>query len=122
MSKSAPKSLVLVVKELGHVPSFKNTKAIAFNRRTRKRFIRTDPKKKDWMERCIRNFEFQLSSAFPTGGAGTVMEPPARSSIASSLPLDDSLAWIPELHVVCERVAPGEEGAAIIIEMMEREI
>ena len=112
--------LVLAVRGLGHVPSFKNTKAIAFNRRTRKRFIRTDPKKKEWMERCIRSFASQLSCAFRIDGAATATVLPARSWIASSLPLDDALAWIPEHHVTCEPVPPGQEGAVLVIEPLAR--
>lgn len=108
--------LTIHVKSIGAVPSFKNTKQIARNRKTKQPFIMTDPKKKKWMEACTESFELQLFCATQTSAGGILTAPPPRFLIVSSLPLDDSRQWIPELRVSSEDCPKGEEGATIIIE------
>lgn len=108
----------LAVRNIGPAPSFKNTKSIGRNRKTKRPFIMTNPKKKKWMEACIQSFESQLFCVIQIGDGGTLTAPPPRSLIASSLPLDDSRQWIPELHVLSEDCDKGNEGATIIIEKL----
>lgn len=104
------KGIRLVVKGLGHVPSFKNKKMI-----TRGKLI-TDPKKQAWMEKAAAAIESQLRCLFQTEGAGTVTEQSLRSLILTLLPLDDSLDWIGVPSGSWRRVKKGEEGAVIEIE------
>ena len=105
--------ITLAVRQQGHVPSFENKKRV-----TRQGGLITDPKTKAWMERCILGFESQLFCGSATIGGGMPTGLQQRFLIASSLPLDDSRQFIPELHVYCEEVAKGEEGAIIIIEKL----
>ncbi len=106
--------IVLAVKHQGHVPSFKNCKRAV--RKGKHATIITEPETKKWMERCIQGFESQLFCGSATTADGMPTAQHRHSSIVSSLPLDDSRQWIPELHVVCEEVCKGDEGAVIIIE------
>ena len=108
--------IVLSVKQQGHVPSFKTQKRAAINRQTGQAMIVTGRKEKEWMQRCIQSFESQLFCACQTIGPVTPTAPPLHCSIASSLPLDDSRQWLPELHVYVQEVRKDEEGATIIIE------
>lgn len=97
------------VKGLGEIPSFKNTKMI-----TRGKLI-TDPKKQKRMERITRAIEYQLRCALLIDETGTVMECIPPSKIVSSLPLDDSLAWIGSHSVNWRRVKKGDEGFELCI-------
>lgn len=108
MTGSPP--IKLVVKGLGDVPSFKNSKMIARGR------LITDPEKQRWMERCTKAFESQLRSWCQTAGIVISTEQPALSRIASSMPLDDCLHWIPKVSVSWRGVSKGEEGAVVSIE------
>jgi hypothetical protein len=103
-------TIKLSVKGLGHVPSFKNSKMW-----TGRKLI-TKPERQVWMDRCTRSFESQLRSAYQTSYTGTQTVPSLHSWIASSIPRDDSVHWIPELRVSVAFVEPGEEGAEIVIE------
>lgn len=119
-SQSAPqpsRGIHLRIRGIDHVPSFKNTKSI-FKKKTGQRFIGTAPKKKKWMDQATQILESQLRSEFQTRGIGTSMEPPARYSIASLIPLDDSRQWIKELTVTYVKVPKGEEGADIVVEQI----
>jgi len=109
--------LTLQIRGLSHVPSFKNTKMIIT--RPKPRLI-TDPRKKQWMERAIRLIESQFAGAFPMRADETVGAWRKRLQIASCLPLDDSLGWMIPGPQSVVRVAPGEEGADIVIEPMAR--
>jgi hypothetical protein len=104
--------IVLQVKGLGHVPSFKNTKMM-----TRGRLI-TDPAKQKWMDRCIQSFVSQLCSLSQT--EGSVMRTERCQQYAMSLlaQFDDSLDWICEIKIVAHPriVAKGTEGAIVILE------
>lgn len=108
--------LTLEVLGMGHVPSFKNSKQISVNRRTGKRFLRTDTKKAEWMERAIRALEYQLTCAFQTDAAATSTGLSARSWIASSTPADDSWKHIAEITIRAVTVPHGNEGARIQIQ------
>lgn len=109
----------LAVKNQGHVPSFKTQKRAGLHRVTGKPFVVSKKEIREWMERCTQSFESQLFSASLITAGGTLMEPRPLSSIVSSLPLDDSRQWIPELHIYCQEVSKGEEGAIIIIEQIQ---
>jgi hypothetical protein len=100
----------LSVRGLGHVPSFKNSKQW-----TGRKLI-TKPERQKWMAQCIRSFESQLRSTFLTGEKGMQTGLNRQSWIALSLPLDDSVSWIPEISVRVVRVPAGDEGADILIE------
>jgi hypothetical protein len=102
--------IVLEVRGLGPVPAFKNSKLL-----TRGKII-TKPEYKQWMERCVQAFAFQLFSAIRACDAGTSTEQPALCLIVSLLPEDDCWTILPELHVRAERCPKGEEGATITIE------
>lgn len=108
-------TLTLKVQGVGHIPSFKNAKRVATNRKTNKSFLRTREDIKSWMGECIKSFESQLDSAIPTIDAGIQMAPSRRSLIASSVPLDDSRQHVAEIHIYTEDCLPGEEGATIEI-------
>lgn len=106
--------IVLNVKHLGHVPSFKNKKRIRVAKGKPISF--TEAKTRRWMDRVIQSFESQLFCATQTIGDVTLTVPCPHSLIVSSLPLDDSRQWIAELHVSALDVDRTEEGATIIIE------
>lgn len=94
-----------------HIPSFKNCKRIYGKR------LVTEKKVKERFNRIIRVIEYHLSSLFLTGGDVTRTGESLPSWIASSMPLDDSLDWIPESNGwKVRRVPKGEEGAIITIE------
>lgn len=102
----------LVVSGQGHVPSFKNSKMLAHGR------LITLPERQKWMEQCRESFVSQLSSASQTSADGISTEPCPPSSIASSLPEDDSVNDICELVVRIERVEKGQEGATIEVDRL----
>lgn len=108
----------LRIKNLGHVPSFKNNKRAILDRKTGKMRTLTEPKTKQWMEDAIQSFVLQLLWASQTieGEIPTGHSP--HSWIASSLPLDDSWQWIPKLDISCHKVVKDEEGAQITIEKL----
>lgn len=108
--------IALSVKHQGPVPAFKNSKALVVINGKPRMF--TKKEYKQWMKRCIRSFESQLFCVTQIGGGGTPTVPLLHSSIASSLPHDDSWDWIPQLSVYAELCPKGEEGAAIIIEQL----
>lgn len=108
--------IVLSVKNQGPVPTFKNNKRIALNRKTGQQFLMTDEKTKQWMTQCIRSFELQLFCATRIGDAEMPMVQHQPSSIASSLPLDDSWVWCPEINIRAELCEKGNEGATVTIE------
>jgi len=104
--------IVLVVKDLGHVPSFKNSKML-----TRGRLI-TKPERQKWMARCIQSFLAQLSCSSQTIA---VEMRAARSTpylTAWSPRFDDSVQWIPDIKITTQIVAKGKEGAIVILEKL----
>ena len=98
----------LTIRGIGHVPSFKNSRVL---------FL-TNPRNRAWMEWCQDRFESQFFSAFQTAADGMPTAACPHSWIVSAAPLDDSVDWIPELHVLVERVSKGGEGADILIERL----
>lgn len=109
-------SIVLEVRGLGHVPAFKNSKALGKNWKTGKPTLRTKDSHKAWMERCIESFVSQLRFAHQTAGGETGTGLSLPCWIASSLPCDDSRQWIREASWRWEEAAKGEEGATMRIE------
>jgi hypothetical protein len=103
------------VQGLGEIPSFKNKKQIGRSFK-KKAVLFTKPKVKQQMERITRAIECRLRSSFLTVGIAMGTECIPLSRIVSSLPLDDSLAWIPEHSVNWRRVNKGEEGFELTIE------
>lgn len=110
------KPVVLHVKGAGHVPSFKNKKRAIVDARTGKSRTLTEPKTKEWMAKCEASFESQLRCAYQTIATGTPTVRSLRSWIACVVPLNDSVRHIIEETIRVEFVAPGEEGASIVIE------
>jgi hypothetical protein len=100
---------------MGHVPSFKNKKRVA-RKRNGPLFLMTEPKTKKWMDACIQSFVLQFTSVSQITEGVMLTGPYQVFWTALSLPLDDSLQWVPEQHVYCEEVEKGKEGATIIIE------
>ena len=105
------------IQGMDNVPSFKNSKMIV--RIKGRPALITNPKKQQWMSRCITAIEFQLRSLFQTSETAMATVPRARSLILSSLPLDDSLVWI-ESHCVSWRKVPkGQEGFIMVVEKID---
>lgn len=101
-SGAGPVLLRLEVKGIGAVPSFKNSKQIVRNRRTKVPLLITDPKKKKWMERAIQSLRSQLTSTSKTVGQETLMAapPPCLTALLKhSMAFDDNRHWIPHLSV-----------------------
>lgn len=107
------KVVVLEVSGLGPVPAMKNNKMIARGR------LITNPKRQEWMSRCISLFVSQFISASRTTGDATWTGQRQRSSIALSLPADDCWTWIQELRIRASKCQKGEEGATIRVEPIE---
>ena len=108
---SNPKSLKLYIRE-GHICSFKNSKMLSRGR------LITDPTKQKKMERYTRAIESQLRSLYQTAGGETGTGLSLRSWIALSVPLDDSIQWVPEITIKAHPVSKGQEGANITIEAL----
>lgn len=100
----------LIIQNLGHIPSFKNSKLL-----TRGRLI-TDPKKQKVMELITQAIESQLNSYTAIKDGETWMEGCQQSLIAWSKQFDDSSDWIPEIRITSKHVQKGNEGAIILIE------
>ncbi len=109
----------ILIKGMGHVPSFKNNKRAILDTRTGRMRTMTDAKTQAWMKRAILVLESQLRSLLVTDVTGTVTGLIQPCKIASSVPLDDCLDWIPEHSVSVRTVSKGEEGAEILIEAYE---
>lgn len=79
----------------------------------------TDPKKQKLMKLYMQSIESALCSAYQIIEGEMQTGQSLQSWIASSLPLDDSLDWIPESDGYRTiRVPKGEEGMDIIIEQI----
>lgn len=81
----------------------------------------TEPKVKQWMDRCIRSLQSQFTSAFQTIGEETLMDAAQQCLIALSKhsgQFDDCWQWIPKETLTSEKCEKGEEGCEIIIEML----
>lgn len=109
MPSSGPTALILCVKGLGHVPSFKNGKMLARGR------LITGPKKQKWMEACIESFVSQLRFLSQTKEGATLTDA-LQQFLTASLPQDDCWQNVPELHLKVVPDEKGHEGAVITID------
>lgn len=111
-----PRRIVLEIAVPGNVPSFKNKKR-AFVADDGTPGLSTLRKVKKRMAAIIQGIELALCIEYRTRGGATGTGCTLQSWIASSLPLDDSLDWIPESDGYrVEYVEPGKEGVVIILE------
>jgi hypothetical protein len=116
--------LRLKIVGIGNVPSFKNTKKIITIRQRGKKprpSLITDPKKKAWMEEAIGQLESQLRGWFQIAAAGMPGAWLRRWQTVSSALEDDSIYHMLPGEQRVRRVAKGEEGCEILIELMEEE-
>lgn len=109
-SPASSSPVLLTIRGLGHVPSFKNLKVIG------RGGLYTKPRAKAWMQACADSFALQLLLEFRTRENATPTGHSRQSWIASVSPRDDSVREIPEVHIVVVRVLKGEEGADLLIE------
>lgn len=125
MSNSPPTKprLVLHVRGIGNVPSFKNTKKIIqlkINGKLRPS-LATDPKKARWMESCIQSFVCQLYSSSLIADVATSLACSRQSAIALCTPEDDSWLDLEIGFAKCQKVDDGEEGVCVIIVKNEKD-
>lgn len=112
--------MTLEIKGVGPVVSFKNSKVMITKGKGGKPLPRpmlvTKAEFKRQMQKIVESFVSQLLCASQTtdGGMGTVQL--RRSLTALSMPADDSLNDIQEIHLYLERVDEGQEGALIQIQ------
>jgi len=111
-SQTAPTSVRLVVRNLGHIPSKKNYRNSSPSGR-----VWTDKRVTQWLARCKSSFVSQLLSQCPTVGGATSTEALQQFLIAS-LPPDDNWKCIPEIVLTAKSCQAGEEGAEILIESL----
>lgn len=118
---SSNETLILEIRGLGPVVSFKNSKVLLVkNPKTgeplKRPMLVTKGEYKKQMQKIVDAFVSQLLCASQTinGGTGTALL--RRSLTALLLPADDSLSDIPEFHVYTEYVEEGQEGALIEIQ------
>lgn len=112
------KSLVIEIRGIGHVPSFKTGKKATWSRNAQGRIIAQPVTKREhraWMKQCVSSIVSELFSVLPTIGAAIQTGVQARSLIAL-LPPDDNWRVIPDLQVTSEKVEKGQEGFLIIID------
>lgn len=110
MASGPSPSVRLVVTGLGHIPSKKNCHFPLSNGG-----LGIDKKVKERVETITRALLSALLSESRTIENATLMGCSRLSWIASKLPADDSLQWIPEIHIQCKSVDKGEEGFDISI-------
>lgn len=110
-------SLLIHIRGLGHVPSFKNSKQIT-RPRGKKAGLVTKPEYQKIKEAITQSIVSNLLSVFLITDAGTPMGQSRLSLIVSAMPEDDSRQWLEQGRWECQTVAPGEEGADILIERL----
>lgn len=112
--------LTLEIKGLGPVVSFKNSKVLIAKgkggRPLPRPMLVTKAEYKRQMQKIVESFVSQLLCASQTMPSGTGTARWRRSLIVLSLPADDSLNDVPEIHLNVEYVDKGEEGALIQIQ------
>jgi hypothetical protein len=115
-----PKPLILTVS--GPIPSFKNNKILIAKgpsgRPLERPLMITKPEFQKVMAKMVDSFVSQLQCAFQTGDGATLTGCSLRSAIALSVPADDCLTQVPEIHIRAEMVEKGREGATIVIERL----
>ena len=111
----------LVVKGIGNCPSFKNRKRAILDSNTGKMRTLTEPKAKQWMEKCIQSLSSQLLAYSQTTEGGTLTDAQRQCLTAllrQSDQFDDSWQWIPEIDIRSRLVEQGQEGAEVEIEYL----
>lgn len=120
--RGASLPLKIQVRGLGPIVSFKNSKVLIAKgpggRPLPRPLLITKGEYKKQMQAITDAIESQSLCEFQTRFGETVTAPSLRSLIASSLPEDDSLNHIPEMHIYTERVEAGQEGVDITIERL----
>lgn len=96
----------------GPIPSFKNAKRIKGKRLVLDRDV---AKRKASLTRAFES-ALRLWSQTAVSETGTTCSP--QSLIRSSMPLDDSLNWIPEASFNIQMVPKGREGVTLVIEKL----
>ena len=108
-------TVILHIRERGHIPSFKNNKML-----TKGRLI-TNPKKQKQMDAITHDLKYALLSLFRTRDEEMPMEPSQLCSIAlqeHSMKFDDSVQWLPKITIEAKQVRKGFEGADIYITLL----
>lgn len=105
--------IVLRIRNLGEVPSFKNAKRIVSPN-----LLATRKDVKQWMMRATSSIAYQLMCAARIACGETSTAQQQRSWIASSMPSDDARQVIRSLVIETCDVEGGEEGADITIEIL----
>ena len=100
--------ITLVVKDMGHVPAFKNKKRIKRGR------LITAPRAQKWMSLCVSSFKSQLRHLFQTGAGATSTECWQHSAMLS-WPQDDNWKVMPKITISVRQVEKGEEGAIVTL-------
>lgn len=112
--------LTLEIRGVGHVVSFKNSKIMITKgkggRPLPRPMLITKGEYKVQMQKIVESFVSQLLCASRTVNGATGTAQWRRSLIALSMPADDSLNDIPEIHLYVKRVEIGEEGADVEIQ------
>lgn len=111
-------SIFLTIRNMGHVPSFKNQKRAIVQRNGQTKIVTTKRVKK-WMKAATESLFLQLLSESQTRVCATLTARKARHLIASLVPGDDSSKWISESHIKVVEVPKGEEGVDILIERID---
>lgn len=116
--------IVLEIRGLGPVPSFKNAKRVAGLRRTGNSSwqgnptLITRPDIKARVKSFTNAIALRLRSLCPTDGSGTIQECWRRFATAS-LPRDDCWQDLEIGAVTTELVPEGQEGCRIVIERVD---
>lgn len=108
-------SIPICLEIKGNIIPFKNRKRV-YQDSSGRLHTATESKVRDHMNVITRSFEFQLLAIFRDGV--TVTGCSLQSWIASSMPGDDSLDWIPLITVTGKRVKPGFEKTIVTIEKL----
>jgi hypothetical protein len=120
-------SVVVSLRGLGHVPSFKNSKMIIpvwrigkNGQKYRCPTLIAKPERQKWMKAAIQLMTSQLQSESRTAVAGTSTAICLQSLTAWSKQFDDSHQWMPRILIQVKTVDKGQEGADITISLCER--
>lgn len=122
-AKPLSPGIVLEIRGIGPVPSFKNAKRVAGLKRSAERTwqgnptLITRPDIKARVQSFTNAIVSQLRSMCPTDGGGTIQECWKRFAIAL-LPRDDCWQDLEIGAVTTELVSEGQEGVRIVIERL----